>query len=171
MSMATEQVAKQGEKGAVRREVARDPFLALRERMDRLIDEFTGGYGAWPFSWDIRSMEWRTGAFMPSVDIKDKENEIRIEAELPGVSEKDVELSLSGDSLIIRGEKKHATEEKEKGYYRAERSYGSFERSIPLPVDVDRDKVEATFKNGVLNITLPKTKEAIQQTKKIPIHT
>jgi HSP20 family protein len=107
----------------------------------------------------------------PIVDIKDHEKEIEIQAELPGVSEKDVDLSLSDNSLIIKGEKKHETEEEEKGYYRMERSYGSFERTIPLPVEVDRDKVEATFKNGILNICLPKTKEAIAHTKKIPIHT
>jgi len=169
--MAAEQVVKRGERSVAGRDIARDPFLALRDRIDRLMDEFTGSFGAWPFSWDIKPLEWRLGAFVPTVDIKDRGNEIRIEAELPGVSEKDVDLSLSGDSLIIRGEKKHETEEKEKGYYRAERSYGSFERAIPLPVDVERDKIDATFKNGVLSITLPKCKEAIEHTKKIAIRT
>ncbi len=167
--MAREYIAKQGEKVPARKDIARDPFLALRDRVDRIIDEFSGGLGLWPASWDVRPMEWRMGAFMPTVDIKDRDNEIEIDAELPGVSEKDVELSLSGDSLIIKGEKKHETEEQEKGYYRAERAYGVFERAIPLPVDVDREKVEATFKNGVLSICLPKTKEAIEHIKKIPI--
>jgi HSP20 family protein len=169
--MAAETVVKRGEKLPGRREVARDPFMALRDRMERLMDEFTGGFGVGPFSWDLRPFEWRMGAFLPVVDIKDRDNEIRIEMELPGVSEKDVDVSLSGDSLLIRGEKKHEAEEKEKGYYHAERSYGSFERSIPLPVDVERDKVQATFKDGVLSIVLPKSKEAIQQTRKIPIRT
>jgi HSP20 family protein len=168
--MATS-LAKRNEKVPVHRDVVSDPFLAFRDRMDRLMDDFVGGHiGGWPFSWDTRPFEWRMGTF-PIVDIKNHEKEIEIQAELPGVSEKDVDLSLSDNSLIIKGEKKHETEEEEKGYYRMERSYGSFERTIPLPVEVDRDKVEATFKNGILNICLPKTKEAIAHTKKIPIHT
>ncbi len=165
--MAGKHLARRSEKLPVRRDVVEDPFLELRDRMDRFMDDFTGG--VWPFSWRVRPFEWRMEAFMPIVDIKDHGKEIEIQAELPGVSEKDVDLSLFGDSLIIKGEKKDGMEEKGKGYYRAERSYGSFERTIELPVDVDREKVEATFKDGVLSICLPKTKEAIEHTKKIPI--
>lgn len=167
-----EQPAKRTEgRAPARREDVRDPFMALRDRMERLIDDFSGGLDAWPFPGRMTPFEWRMSAFIPSIDIRDENNQIKIEAELPGVSEKDVEVSLSRDAVIIRGEKKYEAEEKERGYYRVERSYGSFERAISLPVDVDRDKVQAKFKNGVLSITLPKSPEAMQQTKKIPIQT
>ncbi len=166
----TERVARRSERRApARRESMRDPFSTLRERMHRFLGEFPAGLDLWPSQWDIAPFEWRMGAFIPSVDIRDEDSQIRIEAELPGVSEKDVEVSLSPDSLIIKGEKKQETEEKEKGYYCEERSYGAFERAIPLPVDVDRENVQATFKNGVLNIILKKSPEAARQMKKIPV--
>ncbi len=146
----------------------RDPFVALRERMERLLDDFSSG-DIFPLMREVRPFEWRMQAFIPSVDLKDEDKQLRIEAELPGVSDKDVEVAVTPDAVIIRGEKKHEKEEKEKGYYRVERSYGSFERAIPLPVEVDTDKVQASFKNGVLSITLPKSPEALKQEKKIPI--
>lgn len=161
-----------GTKVPVRHEAGRDPFLAFRQNMDRLMDDFFRGFDMWPFSRrESGPFEWRTGAFSPSVDVRDEDNRVTIEAELPGMTEKDVEVSLSADSITIRGEKKKETEEEEKNYYRVERSYGSFERTVPLPVDIEPDKVEAKFKNGVLSITLPKTKEALAQTRKIPIKT
>ncbi len=161
-----QQLERPSERMPARRE--RDPFTALRDRMDRLFEDFTGAW-EWPLLREVRPFEWRMEAFIPRVDIKDEDNQLKVEAELPGVSEKDVELSISGDMLMISGEKKQEKEEKEKGYYRVERSYGSFQRAIPLPVDVDRDKVQASFKNGVLTVTLPKSPEAMKQTKKIPI--
>lgn len=166
-----EQVSKRPEpRVPVRREESRDPFLALRERMDRLMEDFFGGFGMTPYSrWDVSPFEWRMSAFTPSIDIRDEDNQIKVEAELPGMTEKDVEISLTADSVVISGEKKQESEEKQKDYYRMERSYGSFQRTIPLPVDVDRDKVEATFKNGLLTVTLPKTQEAMKQAKKIEV--
>lgn len=169
--MAEEVARKKESRTPVRREEGRDPFLALRERMDRLMEDFFGGFEAWPSRWAISPFEWRMGAFTPSLDVRDEGDQIRIEAELPGMSEKDVEISMTGDAIVIKGEKRQEAEEKEKNYYRMERSYGSFERTVPLPVDVDRDKVEARFRNGVLDITLPKTQEAVAATKKIPIKT
>lgn len=167
--MAQEVATKRESRMPIRREEARDPYVALRERMDRVMDEFLGGLDVWPSTWAVRPFEWRMGAFTPSIDIRDEDNQIKIEAELPGLADKDVEITLSEDTLIITGEKKQEEKQKEKNYYRMERSYGSFKRTIPLPVDIDRDKVEAHFKNGVLDITLPKTKEAVESTKKIPI--
>ncbi len=158
-----------GTKAPVRQEAGRDPFLAFRHSMDRLMEEFFRGFDMWPPS--IRGLspfEWRTDSFAPRVDVKDEDSKIVIEAELPGMTEKDVEVSLSGDSITIRGEKKRETEEEE-NYYRLERAYGSFERTLPLPADVELDKAEAKFKNGVLSVLLPKTKEALAQKKKIPI--
>ena len=85
------------------------------------------------------------------------------------MDEKDIDVSLTRETLTIKGEKKEEKEDKGKDYYKMERSYGSFTRSIPLPVEVDTDKVQATFKKGVLEITLPKTAKAIQETKKVPV--
>ena len=92
-----------------------------------------------------------------------------VTAELPGMEEKDIKLTLENESLIISGEKKNDLEEKGKSFHRVERSYGSFQRVIPLVGEIQQDKVEAKFKNGVLNITLPKTPAAARQTHKIEI--
>ena len=92
-----------------------------------------------------------------------------MKAELPGLEEKDVEVLLDNETLTIKGEKKEEKEDKGKGYYHVECSYGSFHRVIPLPAGIDQKKVQAQFKNGVLNITLPKAEEAKAKGKKIPI--
>lgn len=99
----TEQAAKKREsRMPIRHAEGRDPFFALRERMDRLMDEFFGGHDVLPSSWAVRPFEWRMAAFRPSVDIRDEDNQLKIEAELPGLSDKDVEITLSGDALVIR---------------------------------------------------------------------
>ncbi len=136
----------------------RDIFSLFREEMNRLFDNFFRGFEIEPF-----------GTFRPSVNVVEDEKEIRVSAELPGIDEKDIEVSLSKDSLTIKGEKKEEKEDKGKNYYRMERSYGSFSRTIPLPVEIDADKVKAQFKKGVLTVTLPKTAKAIKETKKIPV--
>jgi HSP20 family protein len=105
--------------------------------------------------------------WMPSIDIAETEDEISVRAELPGLEAKDIDLNISGDILSIRGEKKNETEDKQKDYYSRESYYGSFQRSIRLPTEVQSDKVEAHFKNGVLGIKLPKSEKT--QLKKIEI--
>jgi len=90
-------------------------------------------------------------------------------AELPGMDEKDINLSIEDNALVLSGEKKSDVEEKGKTFHRVERTYGSFQRVIPLNVEVDEDKATASFKNGVLAITLPKAAEAVKQSKKITI--
>lgn len=92
-----------------------------------------------------------------------------IGVEVPGVEEKDLKLELSGDTLTISGEKRHEAEEKEKNYYRMERSYGSFQRVLTLPEDADRDGVSATFKNGVLTIEIPRLAAATADVKRIEV--
>jgi len=104
------------------------------------------------------------------VDVVETDKEIRVTVELPGLDEKDINVSLARDVLTISGEKKQAKKERRGNYYRAERSYGSFRRSIQLPTQVQADKVDAVFRKGVLSITLPKT-EAAQKRKKIAIQT
>ena len=103
------------------------------------------------------------------MDVAEDGKEITLTAELPGLDEKDVEILLSNNVLTIKGEKKSEQEKKEKDYYRVERSYGSFSRTIPLPEGIDADKVNASFKKGVLTVTVPKLPEAQKEVKKIAV--
>jgi len=109
------------------------------------------------------------GAVVPTMDVTEDEERIRVAVELPGMDEKDVEVVLSNNVLTIKGEKRVETEETEKPYAYMERSYGSFRRSIPLDFEVVTDKIDATFDKGVLTIELPKTAEAKKAYKKIPV--
>jgi len=95
--------------------------------------------------------------WMPAVDVFEKADRFVVKAELPGMKEEDIDVSVVGDTLSIKGEKKTETEVKEEDYYRCERSYGSFYRSIPLPPNVDANKIEASFDDGVLEVALPKS--------------
>lgn len=151
-----------GRKGALFKKEDYEPFAFFRDEINRLFDNFFRGFEIEPF-------ERKFAAFSPSIDISETDKELIISAELPGIEEKDIDVSLSKDSLTIKGEKKEEKEDKGKSYYRMERSYGSFSRTIPLPTEIDADKVEAEFKKGVLIIKLPKTPEAIKETKKIQI--
>lgn len=146
--------------GAEREEY--NPLFSLRREMNSLFDNFFSGFEFKPFSGGV-------GAFSPSVDVKESASDVRVTAELPGVNEKDIEVSLSKDSLTIRGEKQEEKEDRGRGYYRMERSFGSFSRTLPLPAEVDTEKARAEFKKGVLTVTLPKTSRAIKETKKIPV--
>jgi HSP20 family protein len=139
-----------------------NPLSQLRHEMDSLFDNFFSGY-------DIEPFTGRFGAFSPNIDVKESDRELTVSAELPGMDEKNIEVSLNRDSLTIKGEKKEEKEDKGKDYYRMERSYGSFSRTIPLPTEVDQDKVKAEFKKGVLTVIVPKTAKAIKETRKIAI--
>lgn len=137
---------------------------ALQREVNSLFDDFFRGF-------DIEPFQPRGVQFMPKIDIVDSGSEIKIAAELPGMDEKDVDVSLSNDILTIKGEKKEESEDKGKDYYRLERSYGSFCRTIALPAGIEADKIQAKFKNGVLTVTLPKAVAALNEGKKIPIKT
>lgn len=102
----------------------------------------------------------RPGAFSPALNVEEDENAYRISAELPGMDPKEVEVSLDNGVLTLRGEKKEESEKKERNYHRVERRYGSFTRSLALPAEVDGEKVSANYRNGVLEITLPKAETA-----------
>jgi HSP20 family protein len=108
---------------------------------------------------------------VPAVDVAEQEKEYLITAELPGIDEGDIELKLSGDTLMLKGEKTGEKEEKKKDYYLSERRYGSFQRTFRIPEGVDADKIQASFEKGVLTITLPKTTESLQKEKKIAVTT
>jgi len=141
---------------------ALNPFYAFRQEMDRIFDNFFHGLEIEPF-------KKVPDTFYPNVDVVDSAKEIKVTLELPGIDEKDIDLSLDADSLTIKGEKKEEKEEKGKNYHRTERVYGSFSRTIPLPVEIDADKAQAHFKKGVLKVTLPKTAKAMKEIKKVPI--
>ena len=162
--MALKDIINFGDKSVPVKRDEIDPFALLRRRMDDMFEGFLHGF-------DLRPFESRSGVFSPSIDVVENDKDIRISAELPGMEEKDIDVSLSRDSLTIKGEKREEKEDKGKGYYRMERSYGSFSRTLPLPSEIDQDKVKATFKKGVLTVTLPKTEKAIKETKRIDIKT
>jgi HSP20 family protein len=140
-------------------------MLAIQNEMNRMFDQFfTDDF---PFS--TRLVARPAMDFLPKLDISETETEYKVTAELPGMEEKDIQIRLEKDTLVLSGEKKSETEEKEKTYHRVERSYGSFERVIPFDTQLDEDKVSAVFKNGVLTITLPKAGDAIRKSRQIEI--
>jgi HSP20 family protein len=105
----------------------------------------------------------------PAADIAEKDKEYEITAELPGIDEKNVEVALANGGLVIRGHKEEQKEEKKKDYFLSERQYGSFERYFGLPEGIEPDKISATFKNGVLTVTLPKSAKLQASEKKIAV--
>jgi HSP20 family protein len=173
-------VKNEGKKPETARSVASAgswPFANLRREVDRLFDDFTAGPWRLPARHSVFDVEpfWR-GDFswgkVPAVDITDTDKGYEITAELPGMDEKNIEVKFSEGTLTIKGEKKDEKDEKEekrKDYYLSERHYGSFQRSFSVPDGVDADKVEASFKSGVLTVTLPKTPEAQKKEKQIEI--
>ena len=143
-----------------------DALLDFQNQMNRLFDEFfSRPFGLSPFF--SGSTVW--GDFAPSIDVSETDKEIVVSAELPGIEPEDINITLEHNTLTISGEKRAEKEEKGKRYYRLERSYGTFQRTIPLPEGIDEDKIDATFKRGVLKITLPKTEEAQQKRKQIAV--
>jgi HSP20 family protein len=149
------------------------PFEGLRQEVDRLFDDF--GRGFWrPFGRSLFAAEplfRREPALptMPAVDVVESEKAYEITAELPGMDEKNIEVKVVNGSLTIKGEKQEEKEEKKKDYYLNERNFGLFERSFGIPESVDADKIEASFKKGVLTVTLPKKAEAQKPAKKIEV--
>jgi HSP20 family protein len=146
------------------RDSDRDPFMALHREMNRLFDDVFRGLDTRLPSFGAlssRSASW------PNVEISDAENEIRISAEVPGLEEKDIEVLLDDGVLTLKGEKRSETEDKDRQF--SERYYGRFERRIPLGYELEEDKIDAHFRNGVLNVTLPKTAKAQSKAKRIAI--
>ena len=144
-----------------------DPFGALRSEMDRLFDSFMGGLPTFPSM--FRPTVARGFALTPSMDIKETDKEISIEAELPGLDEKDVSLTIQNGVLTIEGAKKLEHDEEKENYHAMERRYGSLRRSLRIPDTVNEDKVEARFDKGVLKVILPKRPEAVSEQRKIEI--
>jgi HSP20 family protein len=137
-------------------------FGALRKEIDRLFEDVSKGFG-------IAGPTAAGFGLVPDMDLQDGEKDVTLSVELPGVDEKDIDLSVSGQAITVSGEKKSETETKEGETVRRERSYGSFSRTVTMPFRIDGDKVEAKFAKGVLTITVPKPEEALLQAKKVPI--
>jgi len=160
--MALKDLVSFGKKEVPVRRDSDNPLAHFREEFYDLLDNFFR-------SFDLQPFEGRLSAFSPRIDVTDTEKEIKVHAELPGMDEQDIDVSLSRNSLTIKGEKKEEKEDKGKDYYHMERSYGSFSRIIPLPFEVDEASIKASFKKGVLTITLPKTTKTVEETKKISV--
>lgn len=140
----------------------------LRSEIDRLFDYFTRGFGRDLFA-PLEPIGFGSVELMPSMDLHETDTEVRLNVELPGVEEKDIDISVSDQMLTVSGEKKTEAESGEGESYRSERRYGRFSRSVSLPFPIDGDKVSARFSKGVLAITMPKPAEVSARTRKIPI--
>ena len=142
-----------------------DPFrdiITLRERMDRMFEDSLSRFrmpeeATMPTFWS------------PSVDIYETDENIVLKAELPGVDKKEVSVEVKDSTLILKGERKREKEVKEENYHRVERSFGTFMRSFSLPVNVKQDQVKAKFRDGVLEVTLPKAEEAKPKQVKVEV--
>jgi HSP20 family protein len=152
------------------------PFASLRREVDRLFEDFDQDFWGSHFrrsmfeAEPMRRQEMMWGG-APAVDIAESDKAFELTAELPGMDEKSIEIKLANGGLTIKGEKAQEKEEKKKNYYLHERHFGSFERYFRLPEGIDADRIEATFKKGVLTVTLPKTVEAQKAEKKIEVKT
>jgi len=136
-------------------------FERMRKEMDRLWDSFMEG--------GLRRRTEEGGEWLPSLDVAETKNEVVVKAEVPGMDPKDIDISLSDGVLTIKGEKRQEKEEKEADYHLVERSYGSFIRSVQLPKEVKSDKISASYKDGILKISLPKSEEAKKKEIKIKV--
>ena len=150
------------------------PFEVLRNQVDRLFHDFQTGFLQAPLFRPIPDMEafWRRDLgfnVSPAIDIVEKEKAFELTAELPGLDVKDIDIQLANGTLTIKGEKQEQKEEKTKDRYVSERRYGSFRRSLQVPGSVDGGKIEASYKGGVLTVTMPKSPDAQNNEKKIPV--
>lgn len=154
-------------------ELPTHPVRSLRSQIDRVFDEFAD----W-FPWRVgeRALAQRpafaTASFgfaVPAVDVTEREDAFELTAEVPGAEQKDIEVVVEDDMLIVRGEKKAEREEKKKDYHFSERTYGAFHRAFQLPAQVQADKISASFKNGVLKVMLPKSAEAKSRQRRVEI--
>lgn len=147
------------------------PFTGLtrwQRDMDRMMEDFFGRRMRpwWPERWLSGEAEEITA---PAVDVYEEKDDIVVKAELPGMEKSDIEVNLADSQLTLKGEKKKEEKIEEENYFRSERSYGAFVRSVQLPTEVQADKVKAAFKNGILEVRLPKTEEAKRKEIKVKV--
>lgn len=130
----------------------------LMEDMERLMEESIAN---WPLRVTWRRLPGAEMAWAPALEMYEREDKIVVRTELPGVNKDEIDISMTGDTLTIKGERKASEEVKEEQYHRCELAYGTFSRSITMPVAVDAERIEATYENGILEIHVPKAKEAM----------
>jgi HSP20 family protein len=128
----------------------------LRRQMDQVFDELAG------FNRDVKTNTWS-----PAIELKDENEHLVLRAEIPGVEGKDLDIQVAREAVSIAGETRYEKKTEEKGFYRSEFRYGKFQRTIPLPIPVENDKVQAEFKNGILTLTLPKAEEVRRRVFKV----
>jgi HSP20 family protein len=145
-----------------------DPFMTLHREVNRLFDDVFRSFDNFGMGRFPSLASGRMGWDWPSVEVSETDKEIRVTADLPGLEDKDVEVLLNGDVLTLRGEKRSETEDKDRQF--SERYYGQFERRVALSTEVEEDKIEARFKNGVLTVTMPKAEQAQSKAKRIAIN-
>lgn len=152
---------------------ARQPFWTLRSQIEDVFDDFMrSGWSGWaPHSGRSTWPAAHPPAAVPTIDVIDKEKEVKLVAELPGLGEDDIDVEVSDSTLTISGQKSEETEDgdKEGDRYVSERHFGAFARRIPLPPGIDRDRIDASFKNGVLTVHLPKQPEAQSPSRKVKV--
>jgi len=149
--------------------LGRDPFSSFRSEIDRLFDDFFAPVAGEGRNFAPSGQPAAAALVRPNIDVDETDQAYRVTAELPGLTEKDVELNLRENTLTISGEKRSEHEEERGGRRYSERSFGRFERTIPFPHEVNADRVDATFQNGVLTITLPKDEKARDKTRRIEV--
>lgn len=142
-----------------------DPFDRLQDEMDRMFNSYFRG-------WNLPRLGFESapdGSLLANLDVSETPEAVQIVADVPGMKEKDIDITLNDSSLTIKGKRESESEEKKKNFHRIERSYGEFTRRVALPAEVDPAHVDAKLKDGVLTITLQKTAKAMETEKKIPI--
>jgi len=174
---ATSKSGGRSQTGVTRREqnAAESPFATLRrfgEEMDRIFEDF--GFGGVRLAPTVASGLDRLRSignemWTPQVEIIERDNQLVVRADLPGMTKDNVNVEIAGDALVIRGERKDEREEEDKGYYRSERSYGSFYRTVPLPQGINIEDATADFRNGVLEITMPAPQRVEQKQRQLEI--
>lgn len=156
------------------------PLMGLRDEIDKVFDRFSQGWPwASPYFQSLRDLDpfkdfhmplgLSPAALSPRLDVAETEKGYEVTAELPGMTEKDIEVTVSGDTLVMKGEKKDERDTKKKDYHLTERSYGVFRRVLRIPQGVDSGKISASFSNGVLTVNIPKSKQAKKKQRKITV--
>ena len=139
---------------------------SFQNEMNRLFHDFFGDTGSWLAA---PAGEWEVGPAMPAIDVTENDKSFTVKAEMPGMDPEKIEVSMSGGYLTIKGERRQEKEEEKENYLRHEISYGACQRTVLLPEAASREKAEASFKNGILTVSVPKKAEAIEKPRKIEV--